>query len=272
MATEDIVERVSEPVTVSRLVDEFEAVGLSAGDRVIVHSSLSALGWVSGGAQAVVEALMETITREGTLIMPTHSPQLSDPRNWSNPPVPEGWYERIEASRPPFRPAVTPTQGIGAIAECFRTYPNAFRSRHPVLSFAAWGNDAESIANSQPFDDALGEDSPLGYLYDNGGRVLLLGVGHAVNTSLHLAEYRADIDLEQVEYWHRVWMDGEIERVEYTDIETSSADFPDVGGAFETEQGLEWESVGAADAILLDQPALVDFATGWFETYREGTS
>jgi aminoglycoside 3-N-acetyltransferase len=268
MGEQDAVERVDDPVTVAGLAADLRDLGLGAGDTVLVHSSLSALGWVAGGPQAVVEALRDVVTDAGTLVVPTHSPQYSDPADWSNPPVPDDWIERIRESVPPFRPAVTPTRGVGAIPECFRTYPDVVRGDHPEVSFAAWGDDAAAVVSVHGFDDGLGEDSPLARVYERDGDVLLVGVGHAVNTSLHLAEYRADVPKERVRHGAPILEDGQRVRVTYERVATSTEDFPDVGAAFERDVGLTEGSVGDATAKLASQPALVDYAVDWFEANR----
>lgn len=268
MATEEIVDRVSEPVTIETLASDFRDLGLEAGDVVIVHSSLSSIGWVSGGAQAVVDALQQVLTESGTLVMPTHTPQNSDPSDWHNPPVPESWYERIEESRPPYRPRVTPTQGVGAVPECFRNYPGTHRSAHPLFSFAAWGADARAVVADHAYEYSLGRSSPLRAVYDREGKVLLLGVGHAVNTSLHLAEYRADLDHELQTRTAPVLEDGERVLVECEDIVQDTDDFADVGAAFESEADMSVGTVGAAESRLLEQRPLVDFAVEWFEANR----
>jgi aminoglycoside 3-N-acetyltransferase len=77
------------PHTVDSLAAEFRRLGLKEGMTVIVHSSLSSLGFVCGGPVAVVQALMKVVTEEGTLVMPAFSPDYSDPSRWDNPPVPE---------------------------------------------------------------------------------------------------------------------------------------------------------------------------------------
>jgi aminoglycoside 3-N-acetyltransferase len=268
MTEQEAIERVDEPLTVASLTADLRDLGLEAGDTVLVHSSLGSLGWVCGGPQAVVDALLEVVTESGTVVMPTHSTQYSDPRNWSNPPVPDDWVPIIEAEMPPFRPAVTPTRGMGAVPECFRQYPGTVRSRHPEVSFAAWGAHAEDVVSEHSYDFSLGDGSPLGEVYEHGGSVLLLGVGHPVNTSLHLAEYRAALDVESFVCSAVVAEDGDRTRIEYEDIPTSTDDFPEVGAAFEREVGCERGTVGAAETRLLDQCELVDFATDWFETNR----
>lgn len=261
-------DRVEEPVTVSSLVADLRELGVTPGDTLLVHASLSALGWVCGGAQAVVDALMETLTPSGTLVVPTHTGQYTDPTAWTNPPVPDHWVDTIRQEMPPFRPDVTPSRGVGAIPECLRCYPDAVRSEHPTVSFAAWGAGADDIVADHGLDYGLGEASPLARIYERDGDVLLLGVGHDANTSLHLAEYRADVPAETVTAAARICEDGDPVRVEYEDIETDTADFPDLGAAFEAGGSVRTGRVGAAEARLLNQRRLVDFAVEWFEANR----
>ncbi|UWG47738.1 Aminoglycoside N3'-acetyltransferase [Halanaeroarchaeum sp. HSR-CO] len=268
MGERDTIARVAEPVTVDSMVSDFRSLGIETGDTLIVHSSLSALGWVSGGAQAVVDALQCTLSESGTLVMPTHTSQYTDPARWSNPPVPESWYETIRDSMPAFRPGMTPTRDVGAIPECFRTYPAVQRSTHPEVSFAAWGAEAEGIVSGHAIDFGLGERSPLAGIYDNAGKILLLGTNHNTNTSLHLAEYRADISVPRVSNAAPIRRDGERVVVEYVDIELSTDDFLDIGAAFEREHDAESGQVGAANATVIDQRSLVDFAVEWMESNR----
>ncbi|MFW5934455.1 MAG: aminoglycoside N(3)-acetyltransferase [Halolamina sp.] len=264
------VEAVDDPVTVDRIAADLRALGVDAADTLLVHSALSELGWVAGGPQAVVDALQRVVGAGGSLVMPTHSTQYSDPSAWSNPPVPDDWIPQIRESMPPYRPAVTPTRGMGAVAECFRDYPGTTRSEHPLYSFAAWGADAEAIVDGHRFANGMGEDSPLARVYEREGSVLMLGTGHGTNTSLHLAEYRADIDAGQTTEGAPVRRNGDREWVEWTDIEHDNCDFPEIGAAFERERpdAVATGEVGAATAKLVDQPALVDFAVEWLAANR----
>ena len=268
MSEADAIDRVEEPVTIESMTAAFRELGLEAGDTVLAHTSLSALGWVSGDAPAVVDALMETLTTEGTLVMPTHTSQYMDPADWENPPVPADWVETIDEKRPPFRPAITPARGMGTIPECFRNYPGTHRSRHPLYSFAAWGADAEAIVSNHSLDYGLGEESPLARVYDRDGYVLQLGTTHETNTSLHLAEYRADIDAGTDSHEAPIERDGERVMVAYEDIEIDSEDFADLGADFESEVGGITGTVGAADVLLVRQRELVDYAVEWMEANR----
>lgn len=263
-------DRSPEPVTVDTMASDLDRLGVKSGQTILVHGSLSSLGWVCGGPPAVVDALMNVIGEEGTIVMPTHSPGNRDPNNMGSPPVPESWYDTIRTQMPPYRPAVTPTRGMGAIAECFRSYPEVRRSDHPQHSFAAWGSEAEFVVGDHPLDYSLGEQSPLARVYDLDGDVLFLGTTHATNTSLHLAEYRSSIDIDRTTHASAVLVDGEREWVRWEDLALDDGDFDACGKAFETRYPdiVDNGQVGVGEATLSSQQALVDFAVEWFESNR----
>ncbi|MGH2543953.1 MAG: aminoglycoside N(3)-acetyltransferase [Ardenticatenaceae bacterium] len=258
------------PVTVSSLVRDLRALGLETGMTVLVHSSLSSLGWVCGGPVAVVQALEEVLGPAGTLVMPTHSTDLSDPEPWHHPSVPPSWWEVIRHETPAYDPELTPTRRMGVIVECFRGQAGVRRSAHPQVSFAAWGARAAGIVEGHSLAFGLGEESPLARLYDVGAWVLLLGVGHANNTSLHLAEYRADYPAKAFTTSYAPVMESGTRRwVAFRDIETSTDDFVAIGDAFEETGTARTGAVGYATARLMPQPALVDFAVEWMSRNRE---
>ena len=254
------------PVTEFHLLSDLRELGLEVGETLLVHSSLSCLGWVVGGPVSVVRALLEAVGSTGALVMPTHSGDLSDPAEWSNPPVDETWWNTIRETMPPFDSALTPTRGMGAVVECFRRLPGATRSCHPHSSFAAYGPLAERITSNHRLESSLGEGSPLARLYELDARVLLLGVGHESNTSLHLAEYRANYAAKKLvtrgapgpraESW-----------LEFEDLDLNSDDFEALGADFELEGHVQVSNVGYGKAKLMSQRQLVDFAVSWLESH-----
>lgn len=132
-------------------------LGLKKGDSVIVHSSLSSIGKVEGGAETVIKALQEVLGKEGLLMMPY--------------PL-----------------------GGATIAKVFSTYPGVIRSFHPTHSVAVWGKDAEKIVKGHiKSPTACGRNTPYGRLIDRNGYILLLGVDQDRNTTLHTVEEYADL-------------------------------------------------------------------------------
>ena len=256
------------PYTVQSLGADLRVLGLTDGDTVLVHASASSLGFVAGGVQAVVQALLDVVGPDGTLVVPTHTPDNTDPADWLNPPVPESWWPVIRSQAPGFDRSRTPSRWMGVIAETVRTWPGAVRSDHPHVSFAAVGAQALSVTGVHQLDDELGEHSPLGAVYRLDGKVLLLGCGHDSNTSLHLAEWRQKSAPRAVKGASVRRADGASEWISWTDVADNTDDFEQIGAAFEVAVGLSVGQVGDAEARLARQRALVDFATDWMAEHR----
>ena len=268
MSEHTIVSQTPSPRTRASLAAEFGRLGLKPGMTVLVHSSLSSLGWVSGGPVAVIQALMDLLTPEGTLAMPAHSGEYSDPAKWVNPPVPVSWIPEIRANMPAFDPAYTPTRSMGLIAETFRKFPGVLRSSHPAVSFAAWGKHAGAVTSGHALAYCLGETSPLARLYDLDSWVLLLGVGYDNNTAFHLSEYRAP-DPTPTQEGAPVFENGQRIWKTYPDIEADSSSFSDIGADFEWSGQVILGEVGSAQARLFRIRPAVDFATQWLTEKRK---
>ena len=256
------------PYTVASLSSDLCALGLRPGDTVLVHSSAGRLGFVAGGSQAVVQALLAALGPDGTLAVPTHTPDNTDPAGWGNPPVPASWWPAIREQAPGFDRSLTPSRWMGVIAETVRTWPGAVRSDHPQVSFAAVGGRAAEVTGGHQLDDALGEHSPLGAVNRLDGKVLLLGCGHSSNTSLHLAEWRQQSPPRGVVGASVRRPDGTSQWITWTDVIESTDDFEQIGAAFEATVGLSAGPVGGASARLMSQRALVEFATAWMAAHR----
>ncbi|MCD6360605.1 MAG: AAC(3) family N-acetyltransferase [Armatimonadetes bacterium] len=175
-------------VTRADIVAGLRAIGLQSGDLVQVHSSLSAFGYVEGGADTVVDALLEVLGPEGTLMVPTFN------------------HGREKIFDPETSPSVS-----GRITEVVRLRPEAHRSIHPTHPYAAIGPLAEWLTAGHLETGTFALDSPLGKLIRRGGKILLLGVGMNANTAAHVAEaaYGAPC-LGIREYPRKVRLDGRV--------------------------------------------------------------
>ncbi|MDD3776150.1 MAG: AAC(3) family N-acetyltransferase [Actinomycetota bacterium] len=273
MSEEKVIKRSAEPQTIDSLKQGFCEAGIKEGMVLLVHSSLSSLGWVCGREPAVIMALESLLGPEGTLVMPSHSGDLSDPRLWSLPPVPKSWWAPIKAAMPAFQPDLTPTRGMGNIAECFRKQKGVIRSCHPHYSFCAWGKHALEITRKHSLDFGLGQYSPLARIYDLEGYVLLIGVGHDSNTSLHLAEYRANYPHKKiVKCWAPIMIGGQRVEKSFYDINLECNDFNLIGKEYEQQQEYGCATLGLARIRLYNQKSLVDFAEKWMENNRRQPS
>ena len=230
----DRSEKEAPTITETDLRRDLRALGLKAGDEVAVHSSLSTIGWVEGGPETVVDALRAVVGQEGTIVVPTFTVSY--------------------AKSQPFDPKRTPSQ-TGAVTEALRTHPDTHRSTHPTHSVAALGAAAAGLTAEHPLDASLGPDSPLDRLARRGGRILLLGVGHEGNSTLHVAEKRAGLPYKNEVNEVLVGEHG-VENEPVRTVETAKVGCGKGFGSFEpvaeSAEILERGQVGAADAQLFD--------------------
>jgi aminoglycoside 3-N-acetyltransferase len=269
MAEKTIIDRSTTPLTVTSLAEQLRNCGLAAGQTVLVHLAMSKLGWVIGAAEAVILALLAAVGEQGTIMMVTNSSNNTDPAGWQHPPVPKAWWQVIRDHTPAYNPATTPTRGMGVVPELFRTWPGAIRSSHPAFSLTALGPQAEFLTSNHSLTEDAGDDSPLGRLYELDGHVLLMGVDHWNNTSLHLAEFRVDYPGKTyLPTGSAMMVDGQRQWVTYVGLEGDPDDFGAVGEAFDKAHNIKVHTINDAQVRFFRQRALVDFAVGWMEQHR----
>lgn len=256
-------------ITQASIESDLRTLGLSAGDVVLAHISMSSLGTVVGSEQAVISALLAVLGDSGTLVMPAQSWQLCDPNYLDDPKLSQSDRELVRDNLPVYDLALTPSKSMGRVAELFRTLPGVVRSAHPHRSFAALGPDAAELMMVHDLDSPNGERSPLKALYDRDAYTLLLGVGYDKSTALHLAEHRSGTISNLISNGAPLLVDGARQWVEFEEVEVFDDDFAELGAAFSQHSGLVREGkVGVADALLMRQQALIDFASNWFQLNR----
>lgn len=269
MGESEIISVTRHPVTTTSLVRDLASMGIERGDTLIVHSSLRSLGWVVGGAAAVVDAFRDVVGPEGTITMPSHSGDWSDPSNWGNPPVPREWWDQIVGERPPFDPYSTPLRGMGAIPANLLMRRETLRSAHPLHSHMAMGSKAAFITERHPLDDSFGDSSPLGRLYTLDAKVVLIGVGHENNTALHLAEARASWPGKRlVEFRSTVATDGSPHIVTWNAFDPDSDDFGELGSELELAGLVRIGRMGEAVVRVAVMRQIVDAAVPMIESRR----
>jgi aminoglycoside 3-N-acetyltransferase-4 len=212
----------------TELTGHLENLGVMRGDVLLVHTSFRAVRPVEGGPTGLVAALWEALGPQGTLVMPSWSGDDDEP----------------------FDPGMSPASpDLGIVADLFWRLPGVGRSNH-LQAFAASGPLARAIlADPLPLPPHSPE-SPVGRVYDHDGKVLLLGVGHDANTTLHLAELMARVPYRTPSHC-TVLEDGQRRRIDYGENDHCCARFA-LADDWLRQEGLQQEGrVGHGQARLM---------------------
>jgi len=161
--------------TRDKLAGDLEQLGVRRGGILLVHSSLSSLGYVRGGAKMVIRALLDVLGPEGTLVLPTHT-----------------FHQMNEGCRT--FDANETRSCVGALTETFRKWPGVRRSLHPTHSVAALGPHALELTEAhERCSTPCGAGTPYAKLLEKDGQILLLGVGLRNLTAFHAVEALASV-------------------------------------------------------------------------------
>ncbi len=213
----------------AQLVAQLRELGVQSGGVLLVHTSFRAVRPVEGGPAGLISALREALGPRGTLVMPS----------WTGD------------GDTPFDPATTPvSDDLGVVADTFWRLPGVIRSRH-CFAFAAAGPLASAVtADPIPIPPHI-PASPVGRVHEHDGQILLLGVGHDANTSLHLAELLADVPYRVPHHVTVVGERGARIRVDYGENDHCCLRFA-LADEWLRERGLQREGrVGHAEARLV---------------------
>lgn len=224
----------SDSITQLMLTRQLLDLGVQPGGVLLVHCSFSRVKPVVGGPAGLIAALQAALQPDGTLVMPS----MTDDDDH------------------PFDPTCTPCLGMGVVANTFWQMPGVLRSDSPH-AFAAIGPEAAGITGPHPVDVPHGLDSPVGRVYERDGQVLLLGVGHSDNTTVHLAEYMAGVRYRRKKYL-TLWKEGQLFRCDFTEIDHCCQNFNLVDPWLDA-RGLQRKGmVGRAEARLMRSRDVVE--------------
>ena len=224
-------------VSISELAEQLRSLGVDAGGVLLVHTSFRAVRPVEGGPAGLIAALREALGADGTLVMPSWTGTDEEPFDARNTPA---------------------SPDLGVVADTFWRMPGVMRSAHE-FAFAAAGPRAEEIvAGPLPLPPHI-PASPVGRVHDLDGQVLLLGVGHDADTTLHLAELMAGVPYRVLKHVTTL-KDGRPARVDYGENDHCCERFA-LADVWLRERGLQREgTVGHARARLARSRDIVSVA------------
>lgn len=233
------------------IVQGLRELGVRPGDHILVHSSLSRFGYVEGGAQTVIEALLATVAPEGTVLVPTLTGKSTDGPD--NPPA--------------FDVRATPCW-TGRIPETFRLRPEARRSLHPTHSVAAIGALAHALTSGhEECYLPCGDGSPWVKLARAGGKLVFFGVNLNCNTTFHAAEELAGVPYHMQSRISRCrmtdWNGRTFERGYLLHQWGTPRRFEELEEAFLAMGLLRRGQIGAARVLVVDDGPMLEYTVDW---------
>jgi aminoglycoside N3'-acetyltransferase len=263
-------------ISFESLVRDLTALGVRAGDALMVHASLRKLGlsrtqYGAGGPELLLDALEAAVGADGTLLMILGSDYSHD---WVNQ-RPAAERAALLAGSPPFdlqSAAVLPE--VGWFAEVFRRRAGTLISGNPSGRFGARGPGAAALLADQPWNDYYGPGSPLQKLCEGGGRVLRLGADPETVTVLHYAEYLARLPAKRRTRWDYLMVRDGVPRHVWIECLDDSQGIVDWKGedyfalitkAYLAEIKPPRGIVGRAASELIDAAGFAAFGAAWME-------
>ena len=222
------------------LVNDFKALGIKPGMSLLTHSSLRRVGPVEGGADTVIDALLEVLGPEGTLMMSTVG-------------------GNVNPDQPVFDVQNTPCT-VGTLANVFRKREGVIRSLHPVHSICALGPKAKFFTEGHiDINTPWSPDSPYGKLMRNGGHILFLGTNFTCNTCIHALEIEARVPGLHTKNTSELYIhdyDGNVRTIQHHWHSPKKDYFVDMEHVVEAAGGLKWGKVGLGFSRLVDAEIL----------------
>ncbi len=232
------------------IINGLKKLGLKKGDMILVHSSLSSLGYVEGGADTVIDAFLEVVGKEGTVAVPN---------------LPVIWYRESHADylkrQPVFDVKVTPSK-VGRITEVLRLREKARRSLHPSHSVAAIGKRRDwLIEGHEKCTGPCGEGTPCWKNCQANGRILLLGVSQNSNTTLHTVEEIGGAPVLTEDFFYPLVLDykGKLITVPmHAHRDGQPRDFEKMDIICKKEKIMNVGQIGKATAMLIEARKLLE--------------
>lgn len=237
--------------------------GIQRGMLVLVDADCTALGYITGGVQTFIDALMGTLGYDGTIVMPAFTPSNLDPACHGSEKIMRENWDLVRDHAVPFDRKLSAPETKDPLIHQFLRNEGVLRSYHPIYSFAAWGKYAKIICDKHPLHFGLSKDSPLGKLSELNGYVLLAGCGYEACTMFQLARYNGNqlpikiLSAPIEQNTHRIWKD-------MLDLELDHTGFEVIGEVMEERKIVKNMYINAARCRFFSAREAVNIATAYF--------
>ncbi len=255
---------VSSVITIEDAKTLLRNIGIQNGDVLEVHASMKSIGFMLGGANALLDAILETIGFEGTIVMSAHSSDNSEPAYFQKPPIDVALYQTIRENTPSFKGKFDDLYGMGQLAVALQKRPSVYFSNHPQVSMMSHGKHAKWITQSHPLNDMFGLRSPIAKMVELKTKVLLIGVEYDSCTGMHLGEVLSQ-KRPIIIQGSRMVVGSKEEWVKFLSHDFDSNDFNQVGRNMELENKVSLSLLGNSVVKSFD----LEYAVRSIQRYLE---
>lgn len=249
------------------MIIQLQNLGIQKGMLLLVNVDSTKLGYLIGGAQTLIDALMEVVGYEGTIVMPSFTPQLQDPSNASTK-LPRQYWTEIREHAYPFDKKLSEPFGSDEVVYQFLRNDAVARSYHPLYSFAAWGKYAKLICDKHPLHFALGKDSPLGKLVELNGYCVVLGCGYEGCTMFHMAQYQQDLSPVRL-VCAPIENGKHLEWKNLLEVDHTTRDFLGVGEVMEDKKVVKTTYLGNGKCYFFSAREAYNLANSYFHVHQD---
>lgn len=238
-----------------------QRLGIKKGMLLYVSASMKAFRYVVGGSQSLIEAIMETVGYDGTIVMAAPTRHLCDPIEVRK--IPRDRADEARRNTLPFNKRLSVPSGVGEVAVQFMRNDAVLRSNHPMVSFLAWGKYAKLIVEKHPLHFGMNQESPLGKIKEYNGYVLNVGVDYNRCEIFHLAQYmtmRCPIRI----YSCPIEKSGAVSWIQLLDLELNNKSYNEIGKIMEDRQIVSTTYLGNSFCRLYAAKSAQDCANEYF--------
>lgn len=245
---------------------QLETLGIQKGMVLLIHADTRRLGYLIGGEQVLIEALMDIVGYEGTIIMPTFTPQMADP-SCQKKHISRAYWQEVRDHAMPFDKKLTPPKNCDPLVHQFLRNEGVVRSYHPLYSFAAWGKYAKLICDKHPLHFGLSKESPLGKIAEFNGYVVMLGCEYEECCLFQLARYQGELPIRiisaPIENNHKtVWKD-------MLELDYNTKNFSEIGEVMEERSIVKTSYIGNGRCRFFSAREAVTLATAYFNIHKD---
>lgn len=250
-------------ITKEDITQQLQNIGVQRGMLLLVDACSEKMGYISGGIQTFIDALMEAVGYEGTIVMPSFTPQFIDPACTGSKKIDRENWELLRDTALPFHKKLSPPETTDAMVHQFMRNEGVVRSYHPIYSFVAWGKYAKIICDKHPLHFGLSKESPLGKLSELNGFVLLAGCSFKACTIFQLARYSGEqlpikIMTSPIEQNNQmIWKD-------MLDLEMDTSGFEVIGEVMEERKIVKNMYINTSRCRFFSAREAVNIATAYF--------